>query len=98
MNDAPKLAAWFEAHAAPLVLYARHWLGERAGAEDVVQEVFIRLMAQPAEPLNVKAWLHTAVRNAAIGELRSAQRRRRREQSIGHRAELVRPPSRRPDG
>jgi RNA polymerase sigma-70 factor, ECF subfamily len=82
MNDASKLAAWFEAHAAPLALYARQWLGERTRAEDVVQEVFLRLMAQTTEPANVRAWLHTAVRNAAIEELRSAQRRHRREQRV----------------
>jgi RNA polymerase sigma factor (sigma-70 family) len=82
MTDPARLAEWFEAHAATLVLYARQWLREPARAEDVVQEVFVRLMAQRQEPPNVKAWLHASVRNAAISESRSARRRRRREQSV----------------
>jgi RNA polymerase sigma factor (sigma-70 family) len=89
MTDPSKLAKWFEAHAAPLVLYARQWVGDRARAEDVVQEVFVRLMAQPIEPPNIKAWLHASVRHAAIDEARSSDRRRRREET----AAAVRPAS-----
>jgi RNA polymerase sigma-70 factor (ECF subfamily) len=81
MTDPSKLAKWFEAHAAALVLYARQWVGDRARAEDVVQEVFVRLMAQAAEPPNVRAWLHASVRHAAIDEARSSDRRRRREET-----------------
>jgi RNA polymerase sigma factor (sigma-70 family) len=80
MTDPSKLAKWFEAYSAALVLYARQWVGERARAEDVVQEVFVRLMAQPVEPPNVRAWLHASVRHAAIDEARSTDRRRRREE------------------
>jgi RNA polymerase sigma factor (sigma-70 family) len=81
MTDPAKLALWFEAHAAALVLYARQWIGDRGRAEDVVQEVFVRLMAQRAEPPNVKAWLHASVRNAAIDAARSSARRKRREET-----------------
>jgi RNA polymerase sigma-70 factor (ECF subfamily) len=80
MTDPAPLSTWFEAHADALVLYARQWL-DRGGAEDVVQEVFVRLMAQRREPPNVKAWLYACVRNAAISEARSVFRRRRREQT-----------------
>src|SRR5688500_876238 len=82
MTDPAKLATWFEAHAAALVLYARQRVAERARAEDVVQEVFVRLMAQRAEPPNVKAWLHASVRNAAIDEARSSRRRKHREERV----------------
>jgi RNA polymerase sigma factor (sigma-70 family) len=78
MTDPAKLAAWFEAHAAVLVLYARQWL-DRGRAEDIVQEAFVRLMGQSIEPTNVRAWLHSTVRNAAIDEARAAARRRSRE-------------------
>src|SRR5688572_23487996 len=81
MTDPAKLARWFEAHAAPLVLYARQWVGDGGRAEDVVQEVFVRLMAQPAEPPNAKAWLHASVRHAAIDAARSSARRKRREET-----------------
>jgi RNA polymerase sigma-70 factor, ECF subfamily len=82
MIDPAQLAVWFEAHAAPLVLYARQWVGGRGRAEDVVQEVFVRLMALPAEPPNVRAWLHASVRHAAIDEARSSSRRKEREQTV----------------
>src|SRR2546425_1230191 len=79
--DPANLAAWFDAHAAAMVLYARNWL-DAAGAEDVVQDVFIRLMALPQPPASVKAWLYVATRNAAIGAARSSPRRQRRERTI----------------
>jgi RNA polymerase sigma factor (sigma-70 family) len=80
LSDAQRLGQWFDAHAARLVLYARQWL-DRAAAEDVVQEVFLRLVSKPSgdAPDNEKAWLFTAVRRAAIDEQRSGRRRGRRE-------------------
>lgn len=84
MTDPAKLSTWFAAHVDALVLYARQWL-DRGGAEDIVQEVFVRLMAQRREPPNVKAWLYACVRNAAISEARSVSRRKRREQTAAGR-------------
>jgi RNA polymerase sigma-70 factor (ECF subfamily) len=81
MTDPALLADCFEAHAPALVLYARQWLADRAWAEDVVQDVFIRMSAQPVAPANARAWLYASVRNAAIDEARSANRRKRREAS-----------------
>lgn len=77
--DSTRLSEWFDAHAAALALYARQWVGVRL-AEDVVQDVFLRLMAQRRMPTNPKAWLFAAVRNAAISGLRSRLRRETREQ------------------
>ena len=74
------LAELFDAHASRLVLYARQWL-DGAAAEDVVQEVFISLAGLSRAPDEVRAWLFRAVRNTAISELRSRQRRRAREQA-----------------
>ena len=79
MIDADQLSALFDAHAVQTVLYARQWL-DRAAAEDVVQEVFVRLMLQGIVPANLKAWIFKAVRNEAISQARSSSRRRRREQ------------------
>ena len=79
MMDYRRFAQLFAAHAARLVLYARQWL-DRAAAEDVVQEVYLRLLAQRNAPDNVKAWLYRAVRNEAISQQRSSNRRRQREQ------------------
>jgi RNA polymerase sigma-70 factor (ECF subfamily) len=77
MNDA-ELERWFETHATALVLYARQWL-DRSGAEDAVQEAFVRLLLQPTPPRQVKAWLYRAVRNEAITQWRSSRSRERRE-------------------
>jgi RNA polymerase sigma-70 factor (ECF subfamily) len=79
--DPAKLGQWFDTYAARLVLYARQWMSAGA-AQDVVQDVFVRLMCQPQEPGNVQAWLFRSVRNAAISEARSGQRRRVRENSV----------------
>ena len=79
--DPAKLGSWFDAYAGRMVLYARQWLAAQ-WAEDVVQDVFIRLMAQGREPDNVKSWLFAAVRNAAISAFRSESSRRTRERKV----------------
>ena len=78
--DPANLGNWYDEQAARLVLYARQLLppGE---AEDVVQDVFIRLMLQHRPPDNVKAWLYRSVRNAAVSWLRVRRRRQKRERT-----------------
>jgi RNA polymerase sigma factor (sigma-70 family) len=77
--DSSELSRWFDAYAAGLGLYARQWLTADA-AEDVVQEVFLRLISRWLRPNNIKAWLYRSVRNAAIDRQRLEQRRYRLEQ------------------
>src|SRR5947199_10193211 len=79
--DPAKMGSWFDAYAGRLVLYARQWL-EAQWAEDVVQDVFIRLMAQNREPDYVKSWRFASVRNAAISAFRSESSWRNRERKI----------------
>ena len=76
-----QLGRWFDAHAAAMVLYARQWLGATR-AEDVVQDVFVRLLTRRADPANVRAWLFRCVRNAAMNELRRWRRRRARHERL----------------
>ena len=76
--DTKELGHLFEVNGAKLVLYARQWF-DRQLAEDIVQEVFIRLMAQRRMPTNVRAWLFRATRNAAVSRVRSERRRKKRE-------------------
>ena len=68
-------------HAAALVLYARQFFTDRSfhEAEEVVQDVFLRLSCQTEPPDNVAAWLYTAVRNGAINAARNNKRREKRE-------------------
>ncbi len=73
-----QLGSLFDSLAAALVLYARQWL-DRPAAEDVVQEAFIGLMTSGAAPIDAKAWLFRAVRNAALNRLRADRRRERHE-------------------
>jgi RNA polymerase sigma-70 factor (ECF subfamily) len=73
-----QLAGWFREYGGAMVLFGRQWL-EAAAAEDVVQDVFARLMAQRRPPVNVKTWLFRAVRNAALNRVRDDRRRQHRE-------------------
>jgi RNA polymerase sigma-70 factor (ECF subfamily) len=77
-SDPARLGRWYDAYGQALVLYARQWLP--AAAEDVVQEVFLRLLHKWREPAQVKAWLFRSVRNAALSRLRSERRRQTHEQ------------------
>ena len=62
-----------------LVLFAQQWCHT---PEDVVQEAFLRLIGEPEEPPNVKAWLYRTVRHRALNALRSDARRTRRESAV----------------
>ena len=81
MVDSTLIVGWFRAHAAALVLYARQWLSS-GEAEDVVHDVFVRLIALERAPDDPRAWLFRAVRNEAISKSRSFWRRKRRESSV----------------
>ncbi len=88
--DPVSLGVWFDAYGPSLVLYARQFVAP-GSAEDVVQDVFVRLMAQRGRPENVKAWLFQSVRNAAVSWIRSRRRRAKYERAAGAaRCELFR--------
>jgi RNA polymerase sigma-70 factor (ECF subfamily) len=70
-------------HAAALVLYARQWC---AAPEDVVQEAFLKLVAQRPPPDDPVAWLFRVVRNGALDAARSQRRRQRHEAVAAARA------------
>lgn len=72
---------WFEREASALVLYARRWFSQ-AEAEELVQEAFMKLVQQSRRPEHVRGWLYTTVRNAAVSRIRSASRRRVREEKV----------------
>jgi RNA polymerase sigma-70 factor (ECF subfamily) len=68
-----------DAHAGPLVLYARQWCAE---PEDVVQEAFLKLVRQRQPPCDAVAWLYRVVRNGAIDAAKMNRRRQRRESAV----------------
>jgi RNA polymerase sigma-70 factor (ECF subfamily) len=72
----PDVARLIDAHAGPLVLYARQWCDT---PEDIVQEAFLKLLRQGRPPRDAVAWLYRVVRNGALDATRMARRRQRRE-------------------
>src|SRR3954464_2372196 len=72
----PDFARLIDAHAAPLVLYARQWCDT---PEDMVQEAFLKLVRQGRPPEDAVAWLYRVVRNGSIAAAQGARRRQRRE-------------------
>jgi RNA polymerase sigma-70 factor (ECF subfamily) len=71
-----ELGRLYRAHAPALRLYARQWPW---GAEDLVQDAFVKLAQQSPVPTQVLAWLYCVVRNAALAAGRGQARRRRRQ-------------------
>ena len=60
-------------HADSLLLYATTIVGDRPAAEDVLQNVFVRLLAVATPPAleSESAYLFRAVRNEALNAIRS---------------------------
>jgi RNA polymerase sigma-70 factor (ECF subfamily) len=81
MNDLHRLAQQVVEKLAGLTLYARQWL-DAASADDVVQEALTALLAERHPPDDPIPWMFRAVRNAAIDQIRSSSRRRKREETI----------------
>ena len=70
----------YDEHAAALWRYAVRLTGDRARAEDVVQETLLRAWQHPEvvgdSERSARAWLFTVARNMIIDERRSARFRR----------------------
>jgi RNA polymerase sigma-70 factor (ECF subfamily) len=79
------VAQLFGAHSRALLLYARQWT-DAAGAEDVVQRVFVRMLSGGRIPTEPRTWLFRCVRNEAISAARSNRRRQQREQATSQSA------------
>jgi RNA polymerase sigma-70 factor (ECF subfamily) len=71
-----ELGRLYRKHAAALRLYVRQW---PCGAEDLVQDAFIKLAEQSPAPDQVLPWLYRVVRNATLAAGRGEARRRRRQ-------------------
>ncbi len=75
--------SWYAAHAARLLLFVRHWLPERADAEDAVQSGFVKFWKHRPHPHDADVpLLYAAVRSAALDMLRSRGRRAKREEAV----------------
>src|SRR6476620_772677 len=80
-EDSGFLERTFAEQQGPLTRYAARLLGDPARARDVVQDTFVKLMAQPRDAINGHAveWLFTVCRHRALDVLRKEGRMRRFE-------------------
>ena len=85
-------------YEGPLLRHARTLLRHGSGAEDTVQEAFLRLAKTPPDlegredvPVDreLSAWLHRVTRNLCLDVMRSEQRRRAREAERASEANAV---------
>src|SRR5688572_740860 len=81
-EDLGFLERTFAEQQAPLTRYAARLLGDSDRARDVVQDTFLKFMAQPREAINGHAveWLFTVCRHRALDVLRKEGRMRRFEE------------------
>jgi RNA polymerase sigma-70 factor, ECF subfamily len=74
-RDAARMRLLYDEHATALWRYALRLTGDRARAEDVVQETLLRAWQHPNVTddgeLSARAWLFTVARNMIIDERRS---------------------------
>ena len=81
----------FLAHHAGVVRHLGYLLGDRAAAEDIAQEVFVRYLHKPPRDSGgAGAWLRVVATRLAYNHLRSERRRRAREDGL-HRDRALTP-------
>ena len=66
-----EVRALYQQHGPGLLLYACSLLGRKHAAEDVLQQVFMKLLEQNSIPEEPKPYLFRAVHNLALNHVRS---------------------------
>jgi RNA polymerase sigma-70 factor (ECF subfamily) len=96
-GDADAFAALFDRYGDIVYSVSIRILRDEAAAEDVVQDVFVRLWRRPdrfdAQRGQFVSWLVSVARHRAIDEHRSLQRRQRYENAAGVNGDLLPPPT-----
>jgi RNA polymerase sigma-70 factor (ECF subfamily) len=91
-SDSAAFRSAFDSFQAKLFAFIRYKLGDSAVAEDILQEVFIKLWEnrhQLKEDLSLKSYLYTIANNLALNHLRHTkivvrfQQEQKSEQQIG---------------
>ncbi|MDO8544309.1 MAG: sigma-70 family RNA polymerase sigma factor [Opitutaceae bacterium] len=92
-EDSGFLARTFATHQLPLTRYATRLLGDPDRARDVVQDTFLKLMAQPPGSVDGHAveWLFTVCRHRALDVLRKEGRMKRLDDMHAERITAVDP-------
>ena len=71
-----QFSKYFHTHYRPLCLHALHFMGNAEEAEDVVQEIFMKLWdkREQLETIqSIKSYLYKAVRNNCLTRIRDAK-------------------------
>lgn len=82
----------YDAHASAVLAFARNWLGNAAMAEEVTQDVFVRLWTRsesfdPARG-SLRSYLLTQTRWRCVDLIRAEESRRKRERRVAATTEL----------
>jgi RNA polymerase sigma-70 factor (ECF subfamily) len=85
-NDPEALAVLYDRHGRAAYSLAYRMMGERQAAEDLVQEVFLKVWrgagGYRAERGSVRTWLLSIVRNRGIDQFRAIASRQRMQQKV----------------
>jgi len=82
--------SWFDAYGRKLLLFARQWATSAVGAEDIVQEAFVRFWRSPHRTdADAHLQLFAMVRRAGLDHVRAASRRAAREFAVAADEETV---------
>ncbi|MCA8960771.1 MAG: sigma-70 family RNA polymerase sigma factor [Planctomycetes bacterium] len=78
-GDGVAYEALVRRHLEFVVRHARRYVGDESSAEDVAQEVFVRLYRSAGlfrEPVSFRGWLATMTSRLALNEMRTRRRKR----------------------
>jgi RNA polymerase sigma-70 factor, ECF subfamily len=85
-SDPEAFATLYDRHSRAAYALAYRMMGERMAAEDLVQEVFLKIWraagSYSAERGSVRTWILSIVRNRGIDQLRAKATRRRMQDRI----------------
>jgi RNA polymerase sigma-70 factor (ECF subfamily) len=85
-SDPEAFALLYDRHSRAAYALAYRMMGERMAAEDLVQEVFLRIWraarSYRSERGSVRTWILSIVRNRGIDQLRAKATRRRMQDKI----------------
>jgi RNA polymerase sigma factor (sigma-70 family) len=90
------LPAVLARYQTPLLRHATAVVADRAAAQDVVQESFLRLLANGHRVDNLGAWLHRVTHNLALDYLRKESRLKRLHRAASAGPEPLAPPADQP--
>jgi RNA polymerase sigma-70 factor (ECF subfamily) len=94
-GDSGAFAVLYDRHGRAAYSLAYRMMGERQAAEDLVQDVFLRVWRSTASYRSnrgsVRTWILTIVRNRGVDQIRSHSSRRRTQDRVEASAETSQP-------